>query len=122
MRDAAYNVTDLWGGVGGSSPPPQIKKRGRGDIGRRWGNVYYLDIIITNSIPLNQIIYTPKNHKTYTNGYSHLKYYIDTTKLCAEEWAKIADLEGRSLSPKENEHLTTMKRKLCCTFSRLPNE
>ena len=33
------------------------------------------------------------------------KYYVDTTKLCAEEWAEIADLvEGRSLSPEENEH------------------
>ena len=41
------------------------------------------------------------------------KYYVDATKLCAEEWAEIANLEGRSLSPEENERLTTMK----CKFS-----
>ena len=47
------------------------------------------------------------------------KYYVDTTKLCAEEWAEIADLEERadSLSPEENEHLITMKRKFSIVLS-----
>ena len=45
------------------------------------------------------------------------KYYDDATKLCAEEWAEIANLERRSLSPEENEHLTTMKRKFSVVLS-----
>ena len=42
---------------------------------------------------------------------------VHAQQLCAEEWAEIADLEGRSLSPEENEHLTTMKRKFSVVLS-----
>ena len=45
------------------------------------------------------------------------KYYVDATKLCACEWAEIADLKERSLSPEENEHLTAMKRKFSVVLS-----
>lgn len=45
------------------------------------------------------------------------KYYVDCTKLCAEEWKEIADLEGRSLLPEEYEHLIAMKRKFSVVLS-----
>lgn len=65
-----------------------------------------IPLLENDKVSLSQAL---EDHRQKT-GEAH-KYYVDTTKLCAEEWAEIADLERRSLSPEENEHLTAMKRK-----------
>ena len=49
------------------------------------------------------------------------KYYVDTAKECGEEWAEIAELDGKStLTDEEQERLAA--KKINCDFSRLPNE